>query len=199
MRCGLLLTALALGGLVAGSPGASASSIGVFFDPAATDCDLSVAPLSTFDIYVSAVLGADAAGAGIRGAEFRVDGLTGLVLAVTPNPGAALSIGDPTGTFCAIAFPTCMSGEGSSRAVLLYTITCRATFDPSPVTATVMHHAIPCDSCIPCRFAPCVTLCDDPVFTTVLVSGGQALINNGICTVGVQPSTWVRVKSLYRG
>lgn len=199
MRCALLLTALALSGLLVTPAGASGSSIGVFFDPDATDCDISVAPLSTFNVYVSAILGADAAGAGISGAEFRVDGLTQWVTAVAPNPAASLSLGDPTAGWCAIAFPTCMGGEESRGAVLLYTITCLTTFPVSPVTATVMHHALPCDSCFPCRWAPCVTLCDDPVFTTVLVSGGQALINNGACTVGVQPSAWGRVKSLYRG
>jgi len=199
MRYAELLTALTLSGLLVTSVGASGSTIGVFFDPGATDCDISVAPLSPFSIYVSAVLGADAAGAGITGAEFRVDGLTVTIMAVTPNPAASLSLGDPTAGWCAIAFPTCMSGEGSRRAVLLYTITCLATFPVSPVTATVMHHALPCDSCFPCRWAPCVTLCDDPVFTTVLVSGGQALINNGACTVEVQPSAWGRIKSLYRG
>lgn len=199
MRCVSLVTSAILVAGLATSASASTSTIGAFFDAEATDCDIEVAPFSEFNVYVSAVLGTDAAGAGFLGAEFRVDGLSDIVLSFSPNPASSLSLGDPTGIFCDIVFPVCMTGEGAHRVVLLYTITCTVTFPVMPRTVTVMRHLIPCDSCFPCRFAPCITLCDDPVFTQVLVPGGQALINNGACTVEVPPSTWGHVKSLYQG
>jgi hypothetical protein len=88
------------------SADASPTTIGVFFDAGATDCDASVAPFSTFNVYVSAILGTDAGASGITGADFRVDGLTGLVSSFTPSPAAMSSIGDPTFCGCSIAFPS---------------------------------------------------------------------------------------------
>ena len=47
----VLLASLAMSAL------ASPTTIGVFFDVGATDCDITVAPFSTFNLYVIAVLG----------------------------------------------------------------------------------------------------------------------------------------------
>jgi hypothetical protein len=183
---------------LATSAGASPSSIGAFFDAEATDCDISVAPFSVFNVYISVVLGSDAAGGGFLGATFRVYGLSGLVLSVAPNPAASATFGDPTGSSSTIVFPTCMTGVGPRNVVLLYTIACSGSYPVSSRTVTVLPETGPCDSCAPCRFAPCVALCDDPVFTQVFVLGGQALINNGPCTVGVEATAWSEVKALYR-
>jgi hypothetical protein len=177
------------------SAAAAPTSIGVFFNPDATDCDASVVPNWPVNLYVSAVLGTDAAGPGITGATFRVDGLAGIVRSVTPNPAAFVSLGDPATPYgCDIAFPACMTGEGQQRVVLLYTIECFSSQPIPPRTVSVQRTSRACDAC--CRFAPCVTLCD-AVYTYVYVPGGQALINNGSCTVAVQAATWSAVKSLF--
>jgi len=173
---------------------ASPTTIGAFFDPDATDCDASVAPFSPFNVYVSAVLGTDAAGAGITGADFRVDGLAGIVSSVTPNPAAFAFLGDPTAAGCSIAFPICMTGLGPRNAVLLYTITCSSGQPVSPRIVTVRHVATPSGDP---PWEPSVLLCDHPAYTRLYVSGGQALINNGSCTVGVQPMAWSTVKSIF--
>jgi len=175
---------------------ASPTTIGVFFDTAATDCDASVTPFVPFNVYVSVVLGTDEARGGCRGAEFRVDGLTGLVSSVIPNPAAFVAIGDPTAGQCNIAFSTCMTGDGPRHVVQLYTIVCLSTVPVIPRRVIVDRTTNPCDSGC-CRFAPCLVLCDDPVFTRLYVLGGQALINNGSCTVDVQPTTWSGVKSIF--
>jgi hypothetical protein len=178
---------------------ASPTTIGVFFDADATDCDASVTPSEPFNVYVSAALGTDAAGAGITGAEFRVEGLSGIpVLSVTPNPASAgFAVGNPTAGGCNIAFPSCMTGEGPRRVVLLYTISCLAPSPLQPRTVSVLWHAVPIDVWDPCRPGPNVVLCDYPVFTRVCASGGSAFINNGSCAVAVQPTTWSAVKSLF--
>jgi len=177
------------------SAAASPTSIGVFFDTDATDCDTSVLPYWPFNVYVSAVLGTDVAGSGIRGATFSVDGLADIVRSITPNPAAFIAVGDPATPYgCDILFSVCMTGEGPRRVVPLYTIECFSTESISPRTVSVQRTSRPCDAC--CRFAPCVMLCD-AVLTLVSVRGSQALINNGSCTVGVQASTWTTVKSLF--
>jgi hypothetical protein len=200
MKCFQLFAVAALVLCLAASTRASDSTIGVFFDLGADDCDFSISPYppySPFDVYVSAVLGTDAAGAGITGAEFRVDGLAGIVVSVTPNASSVLAIGDPTAGSSIIAFQLCMVGGGPRDVVPLYTITCLASYPVVPRTVRVNASAIPCDSCFPCRLAPCLVLCDHPVYTKMLVSGGQALINNGACSVALQPTTWSAVKAIF--
>lgn len=172
---------------------ASPTTIGVFFDAEATDCDASVAPFSTFNVYANAILGTDAGASGITGAEFRVDGLAGIVSSFTPNPAATWSLGDPTSSGSIIAFPACMTGSGPRNAVLLYTITCSVGQTTSPRTVTVSYHRTTTGE----PFEPLVTLCDHPQYTSLDVPGGQALINNGSCTVALKPTTWSIVKSIF--
>ena len=173
---------------------ASPTTIGAFFDVEATDCDASVVPFSPFNVYVSAVLGTDAGEAGITGAEFRVAGLAGIVLSFTPNPAASLSLGDPTGQACNIAFPTCVTTTAPRPAVLLYTITCSSGQPVSPRTVTVRY---PLTVFSDPPWCPSVILCDAPTFTRLCVSGGQAFVNMGSCAVSVRPTAWSTVKSLF--
>jgi hypothetical protein len=180
------------------SAGASPTSIGAFFDVDAADCESSVVQFVPFNVYLSAVLGTDAAGSGITGANFRVDGLTDLVLSIVPIPAASAAVGNPTTGDGAIAFPMCMTGDGPRKVVLLYTITCLATEPVAPRIVSVDNITRPCDSGC-CRFAPRVALCDAPVYTYFYVLGGQALLNSGSCTVGVQPASWSAVRSLFNG
>jgi hypothetical protein len=174
----------------------SPTSIGVFFDAEATDCDMAAEPFTPFNVYLTAILGSDAASAGIIDASFRVDGLFDIQWSVTPNPAADLSLGTPTnGAY--IAFP-CMQGAGAQHTVLLYTVLCIPQAPVSPRVVRVEPHVQPCDGYW-CRNGPSVALCDAPIFTRMLVQKGRARINSGPCTVGVQPESWARVKSLYRG
>ena len=175
----------------------SPTSIGVFFDADATDCDMAAQPFTPFNVYLTAVLGTDAAGAGITAASFRVDGLSDIQWSVTPSPDA-ISVGMPTNGGAVIAFPTCMQGDEVQRTVLLYTVLCIPQAPVSPRVVSVDGYFQPCDAYW-CRHGPWVNLCDAPIFTRMLVQKGQARINSGPCTVGVQPKNWARVKSLYRG
>jgi hypothetical protein len=195
MRRFLLLTSVGLAVSFAVTADASPTTIGVFFDAAATDCDTIVAPLSAFNVYVSAVLGTDAAASGITAAAFRVDGLAGIVSSVTPNPAAPWVIGNPTTQGCLIAFPSCMTGSGPRSTVPLYTITCSVGETASPRTLTVSYVL---DVFGDPPWLPYVDLCDDPNYTRLYVSGGQAFINNGSCTVALQPRAWSSMKSLFR-
>ena len=171
----------------------SPSSIGVFFDADATDCDATVTQYMPFTVWAYALLGTDAAAAGITGAEFRIDGLEDLVWSVAPNPEAFVSVGNPCQGGCNIAFPNCMMGSGSRRSVLLYTILC-IPFNPvSPRTVRVERHTTPDDQ----HIAPILKLCD-VFFTAMFVTGGEARINNGPCTVGVDPAAWSTIKSMFR-
>lgn len=173
---------------------ASPTSIGVFFDAEATECDASVAPFSPFTVYVSAILGDDAGAGGIRGAVFRVAGLEGFVQSFTPGPSVFKYVGDPTQEGCNITFETCMGGDGPSTAILLYTIRCAMDESASPLSISVSHVATPSGD--PPQLY--VNLCDEPQYSKFYVSGGQAVVNNGRCSVGVELSTWSAVKSLFR-
>lgn len=182
-----LVTALCLG---AGS--ASASSIGVFFAPDGSDCDATAAPFAPFLTYIGAVLGGDAAGPGITGAEFRCDGFDpSWFNTVTPNPASSLALGNPIAGGCNIAFPGCQSGS----FVLLYTVQSIAL---APITGrnfTILKHTTSSNPNFQC---PLVTLCDAPVFSLFCVSGGQGFLNQpGPCTVGVEQKSWSQVKSMF--
>ena len=183
--------------LFAVSASGSPSSVGVFFDADATDCDASAAAFMPFTVWLCATLGTDAAGNGILGVQFRVAGLSDIVWSITPSAAAQFALGDPTANGCVIGFPTCTSGVGPQNAVLLYTILCLPFGPVSPRVLSVEPPTLPCNDCW--TPGPVATLCDAPVFTKLSVSGGQAMLNNGSCTVTVRPATWGGVKSLFRG
>lgn len=172
---------------------ASASSIGPFFANDGSDCDADgVQPFAPFFIYIGAVLGGDAAGPGISGAEFQCTGVDPAWFnTVTPNPASGLALGTPIGGGCNIAFPGCMSGG----FVLLYTVQSLALAPVTGRTLAVTQHTTPSN---PNFLCPLVTLCDGPVFTKLCVSGGEAFLNAGRpCTVGVEAKSWSQVKSLF--
>ena len=185
-----LVTALCLAG------SASASSIGVFFAPDASDCDADgVQPFAPFFMYIGAVLGGDAAAPGISGAEFQCTGVDPAWFnTVTPNPVSNLALGNPIAGGCNIAFPGCMVG-GTGNFVLLYTIQSLALAPVTGRTLSVLQHTTPSN---PNFLCPLVTLCDGPVFTKLCVSGGQAFLNLGRpCTVSVEQKSWSQVKSMF--
>ena len=175
---------------LASSAAASPSSIGVFFTPDATDCDATIPYASHFDVYVVALPGTDAAMGGITGAEFRLDGIdSNWFPQVTPSLLAWVALGDLF-TSAHIAFETCQ-GPGP---VLLYTVRCIMGTQPAPRVLRIERSADPHGD----LFAPRLFLCDGPVFTALAVAGGQAFLNGGTCTVGVEADTWSSVKSMFR-
>jgi hypothetical protein len=186
--------------LAAGS--ANASSIGAFFTADASDCDFQTP--NFFTLHVIAILGGDAAAAGISGAELRVTGLEDQApaptwfVSVTPNPAANVVIGNPTtaGGGVNLGFPSCQAPMGGR--VSLFTVSVFANGPPvlGERTFAVLRHTVPTNANFQC---PLVTLCDPPTFTKVCVPGGEAFLNRGegTCTVGVQQTSWSQVKSLF--
>ena len=90
LRIATCVVALALG-----ASSASAQSIGIYADPAAANCNITLPPFTPTNWYIMATLGGAAAG-GISGAEFRVENWpSGGFDTVTPNPGSNLALGNP--------------------------------------------------------------------------------------------------------
>ena len=172
---------------------ASASSIGVFFAPDASDCDLTLTEPGTITWYICGILGGDPAAGGVTGAEFRQTGTPeGWFATVAPNSNAGVSLGNPLGGGCNIAFPACQ--EGQSGVLLLYTITAFAASVPGPTYLSIEPHSSPSNADFQCSL---FTLCDFPDYTMFCVPGGQAIINGPSCSVGVEGTTWSHVKGLY--
>jgi hypothetical protein len=167
---------------------ASASSIGVFFSPDATDYEAIIPANTPATWYILAVLGGDAAAGGTTGAEFRQVGTpAGWFMSPAADP-AATSIGNPIAGGANIAFPACRSGG----VVLLYTVSGLATTLVHDHPLSIDRHSTPSNSNFSC---PLLVLCDAPVFTTICVSGGYAMINYD--NLGVEPASWSSVKGLF--
>jgi hypothetical protein len=129
---------------------AFASSIGVFWAADGSDCDFTQAFPAPVTFYLVAVLGGDAAAAGITGAEFRVDnvptGMPGDGWFIAANSEAPLtSVGNPILGGGNIAFPMCQMG--ATR--LLYTVTGFASTILPARTMTVNRHTTPSNSELP--------------------------------------------------
>jgi hypothetical protein len=170
---------------------ASASSIGAYFASDASDCDGSNGQFTQGTLYIIAVLGGDALATGLTTAEFRMDGFpAGWFPTVTANPAANVTLGGPLTGGCNIGFPACQTGGGR---VVLYTISYFATSVVDETYLTVDRHTSPSNPLFMCALA---TQCDEN-FTKVCVPGGQAILNGGPCTVGVDSKSWAQVKSLY--
>lgn len=171
----------------AGSP----SSIGLYFNSDATDCDAGIAVGSPFEVHVVARLGTDAGSNGIQGALFRITGFEpSWMPTFTPNPQADLVIGDPLQCFAAIAFPVCQK----TGLVSLGTI--QATMMP-PATPHTLRIASSCDPSDP-DYPFYLVLCDAPVYTKLPCLAGEAFLNGGTCSVATIPTTWTTVRELFR-
>jgi len=173
---------------------ASASSIGVYFTADGTDCDATgVAPFTQVTFYILVHTYGDAATGGITGAEFQVKNFpSGWFGTPTPNPAFGTVIGNPLTGGCNIASGSCQSSP--TGFINLFTVTAFATSAVSNVDLIVDKHTTPSNPNFQC---PALVLCDAPIFTLICVSGGEAFLNGGSCTVAVQPTTWSKVKSLY--
>jgi len=184
-----LVTALCL----AFTGSAFASSIGIFFAADGSDCDATQPGVGPFTYYLGAVMLGDAAAGGITGAEFRVDNAPGTADGwfMSANSEAPMtSVGNPILGGGNIAFPTCQPGPYR----LLYTVTGFASVVLPARTLSVNRHTVPSNPNFPC---PLLVLCDAPVFTTICVNAGQAFLNGGVCTVGVEETSWSSVKNLF--
>ena len=172
---------------------ASGSSIGVYFAADGSDCDATVAQNTPVTVYLLADMYADAGTGGITSAEFQVRNWPGSWFgSPTPSPAANISVGNPVGGGCNIAFPTCQP-PGVNGLILLYTINAFATTAPADLRLVTDKHTTPSNPNFQC---PLVTICDE-VFSLLCVAGGEARINGGPCTVAVAPATWSAVKDLY--
>lgn len=191
-----LLTLVLCPILVVGN--ASASMIGVYFDSLGTDCE-TTQPLYAFGrLYLLALLYDDAAAEGITGAEFRLDGFPwDWWPTVTPNPAASTTLGNPLTGGCEIAFSECqtgiVAGPGSPAVVLLYTVD---YFSTTLVTNHVLAVRVR-SSPLP-WWEPSLTRCDAPMYSRIMVPGGQAAFNYpGFCTTAVENRSWGSIKQLY--
>jgi hypothetical protein len=114
-------------------------------------------------------------------------------MSATANSAANLVIGSPIQGGTNIAFPDCQTG--TNGMVLLFTVSGFASTQAPPNTYfTITQHTTPSR---PDRACPSQILCDNPIFTQICVSGGQAIVNGGPCSVAVQEKSWSQVKSLY--
>jgi len=194
-RAGIVIALLLGAGSALAEP-----RIRVYADPECASTTLpAMEPPGPYIVYAMASLDTLP---GIMGAEFRIQGLpNGWQAFATPNPAAAIVLGNPFGTPGAnIAFATCQT----ARCVLLYQIALLPATSQSQLALEVRANAPAANPNLVC---PLLVLCDDPYFTQVCVrsdgsgSGGGGG-NCGPCCgcppVAVQPSTWTRVKKLYR-
>jgi hypothetical protein len=191
MRVRVIASLVMVLGLAAGS--ASGSSIGIYFAADGTDCDATAAPFSPVNWWILGHFYGDAAVDGITGVEFRVDGWpAGWFGTPTKNAAFGTELGNPLTGGVNLAAATCQTGAGGW--ITLYSVSGFATSAVGPTTMAVNMHTNPSN---PNYLCPLMVLCDIPVYTKICVSGGEAFLNGGACTVGVEPATWSQVKGLY--
>lgn len=176
------------------SPGAAGPSLGIFADRAGTSCNIEQAIPGPGVLYILCELGG-AASEGIRAAEIGVAGWPpDWVANVVPSPRAAATLWHPLQGGGVVLFPDCEAGDGA--IVLVYTIEYYALGPPVShhvLTATRNEHRI--DPNFQC---PLVKVCDDVPEIRLCVPASGAVINGPPCTVGVEASTWARLKGLYQ-
>jgi hypothetical protein len=198
--------------------------IGVYGDPAGTNCCIDIPPGNAATLYVYATTSGSSSG-GISGAEFRIEvspPALGAFFIWTSNPTANITLGNPIDNTDAagdltgvnIAFPTCQkqAGQAGDR-IVLGTITAIAVTGEH--TLYVKKHNRPSN---PNLSAALLILCNAPDFTAVpltLEDGDPALngqepyvfsspINRAGCAgatcgfVAVKSQTWSGLKDLYR-
>ena len=147
--------------------------------------------------------------AGIQAAELYVDGLENLPSRwrcngqpvsglMVGNICAPSLIGGSTHLDVSTAFNVCQTGSLVELFRLQISGASVTENLPSDMRIRVVAGSPPLNPAYPCSL---LNLCDYPAFTKVCVTGGEFIINpqQQNCTVGLEPSTWSRVKGLYRG
>ena len=200
MRHRLLILVLVLAALTLNVASVSAQRIGVYFDTAGTICATQIPPFTPTTWYIIADPGVRG---GFEAAEFRLDGAAASwFMSATSDPAASVVIGSPIlgGTY--MSYPTCQNGPR-----VLFTINGFAAGVVANNLLTVREHTTPSDPALSCPWleacpGPSLEARDGPVFDRFCATGGQAMINGGpfACSSALPtlPSTWGRVKSLYR-
>jgi hypothetical protein len=119
---------------------------------------------------------------GIHGAEFRVVGWPAgyIHTVVTPNPDAAIVIGNPLDLGCNITWVGCEADP----TLVLFTIETLNVSDASGASVSIEQHAFPSDQ-------QCSVLyhsCSGQAFTSTCVPGSSLLVNQGSSTPPANPS-----------
>lgn len=191
-RSCFLLFAILATGAVGRSEG---SRIGMFFDQQGTIVERTQEAPASATAWILALLGGDAADAGITGAEFRVENFPASWFAsVIPSPAANIVLGGPLTGGVNIAFPACQTASPSG-SVLLFTVNYFAVTAVDHHVLQVEAHSTPNNPSFNC---PLVFLCDNPYFTKLCVPGGRAAFNYpGFDQPAVEATTWSTLKALY--
>jgi hypothetical protein len=127
------------------------------------------------------------------GAEFKIEGLpVGWSAIVVPSPESAGTSGDPLGPIGAdVALPNDVTGD----CILLYSVT---LIPPTSGASAELHVTQRTPSTLLEAQCPFVIGPDRCEFCWACVDGGILYVNiPGDCQIGVEPSTWSRVKTLY--
>lgn len=180
-----------------GPGGASwGASIGLFSDPLGSSCNMQVQrPPGLDTLYVS--LSTEGLPESIEyglGVGFKIEGIPpGWFVRQLSGPATEYFLGDPLGTEGALLS---FYGLHASSHIPLYTY----LIGPSPGESSAVLHVAGTSyrACWgdppPCPFVSY----DELASACHCVHGGILYVNTpGDCTVGVEPSTWSRVKVLY--
>jgi hypothetical protein len=178
-----------------GTSWASPTSIGVFFDAEATDCDVTATQYMPFMAWVYAILGTDAAAEGIIAAEFRIDEIGDIEWSFhNKSRSKTRPLGDPGRGGCKHWVPALYAGQRASQCGTSLHDHLHPNEFGIPRIVQVSYRPTPADH----HWGPLATLCDAPLFTKIVVGGGEARINSGPCTVGVEQVRWSSLKAMYR-
>ncbi len=169
-------------------------TIGVYFDPAGTQCSGTIPAGGVGKVYVVAKV-AGATASGIAGAEFRFEGMPRAWEAYSVPDPQILAIGDPFANGVAMGF-VCRVAE--AQAVHLYTVVVFAHEDVSDVRFEILMRSPPLS--VPC---PMLLACDEPAFTKYCVESVPCFVNARAPTpcdapTAVEAASWSTVKALYR-
>ena len=132
--------------------------IGVFADPQAYSCNISVPPLSSGSFYVLVTLGSGDADC-VTGAEFRLTGFPTdwLVTSVVVDPGASVVLGDPLSGGANVAFGGGRNRWNEGLAIRLLRVAFFATSSITDRRLEIERYTSPSNPDFPC---PIVTMCD---------------------------------------
>lgn len=176
-------------------------AIGVFADPAGTDCNLAIPyPGGPITAYVVATIDGEAPD-GVVAASFRIAGLpAGWTASISSvDPAANLALGQPFVDGAILAYPGSVSGDR-----VLMTISIHPSGLVQNGALVILPHAdMFAQRCgfegIPCG-APCPRFCSFNGFglDCLCAEPRGSTINGNPCVVSTRGAAWSRIKELYR-
>ena len=178
--------------------GSASAGIGIFSDPAGSDCNLTLpnsVPTLVYVLYMGE------GGPQATGAEYSIAGMPGtfgvtFTADLINAPGSNLNIGNPfDGTAHAVGWPTPQPFDlNGNLLVATWIVTNVGAPIPPGTILTVTGRPLYYEP--PCWGSPLV---NDAEFELICQEGGEMIINGGpSCTVAVEERTWTEVRSLYR-